>query len=287
MDTGHRAKGIFLTSLGVLILTPDAVLIRLIQADPWTLLFWRGLLQCVALLLGYLVVYRGRAVAEFFSAGRFGLLVGISYAAGNMLFIHSIRTTSVANTLLILSTSPLIAALYSHVFLKEKTPLRTWLAALAGLIGVAIIFSGSGKAGGSTGDILAFIAACCMAGTFVMIRAARVGNMIPAVAISGLVVSLFTVSLAPTLVVSTRDVGLLILLGGVVIPVSFSLITLGPRYISAPEVSLLMLIETALGPTWVWLVFGEMPTLRTFVGGAVLLGALITHTVIGLRRGDG
>lgn len=286
MHLDDRAKGLLLTTLGVLILTPDAVLIRWIAADPWTLLFWRGLLQFLALALGYMLVYRGGAVAAFCAAGRFGLLVGLTYAAGNMLFIHSIRTTTVSNTLLILSTSPLIAAVYSHFFLKERTPLRTWIAAAVALAGVGIIVSGGLGAGGRTGDALAFVAACCMAGSFTMIRAARVSNLIPAVAISGLFIALLALPVAPGIAVTPRDAGLLLLLGGIIIPVSFALITLGPRYISAPEVSLLMLIETALGPTWVWLFLGETPSGRTLLGGAVLLGALAVHAVVSLRRGE-
>ncbi len=286
MDTTLRAKGFLLTTLGVLILTPDALLIRWITADPWTLLFWRGLLQFLALVLGYLVIYRAKALAAFRSAGRYGLVVGVTYAVGNMLFIHSIRTTSVANTLLILSTSPLIAAVYSYVFLRERTPLRTWLTAATALAGVGIIASGSLAAGGRTGDALAFVAACCMAGSFTIIRAARVTSMVPAVALSGLFVAALAFPMVPDLTVTPRDAGLLLVLGGVIIPVSFALITLGPRYISSPEVSLLMLIETALGPTWVWLFLGETPTLRTLLGGAVLLGALAVHAVVSLRRGE-
>lgn len=283
-DSSHRLKGVLLTALGVLVLTPDAVLIRLIQCDPWTLLFWRGLLQCAALMIGYLVVFRRAAVSTFCSVGRWGLLIGVSYAAGNILFIHSIRTTSVANTLLIISASPLIAALYSRMFLREKTEWYTWAAAVISLLGVAIIFSGSRFSGGGWGDGFAFIAACCMAGSFVLIRAARLNNMIPAVAISGLIIALCATPLAPTLVITPRDTVLLLVLGGIIVPVSFALITLGPRYISASEVSLLMLIETVLGPAWVWLVLGEQPSPTTYAGGAVVLVALISHSIIALRR---
>jgi drug/metabolite transporter (DMT)-like permease len=123
-----------------------------------------------------------------------------------------------------------------------------------------------------------------MAGTFVMIRAARLSNMIPAVAISGLFIALAVAPIAPTLAVTARDAGFLLVLGGFVVPVSFSLITLGPRYISAPAVSLLMLIETVLGPTWVWIFLGEVPSSRTYIGGAVVLGALILHSVFAIRR---
>jgi len=154
------------------------------------------------------------------------------------------------------------------------------------LAGVAILFSGSGVSGSVNGDVLAFVAACCMAGSFVMIRAARVDNMIPAVAISGLFIALLAFPFTPALAVTPRDATWLLVLGGLVIPVAFALITLGPRYISAPEVSLLMLIETALGPAWVWLFLGEAPSVRTLFGGAVLLGALVVHTVVSMRKAE-
>ena len=284
-ESSHRLKGFLLTAIGALVLTPDAVLIRLIACDPWTLLFWRGVLQNVALMLGYLVVFRRGAVAAFCSVGWLGVVIGITYAAGNILFIHSIRTTSVANTLLIISSSPLIAAVYSRIFLREKTAWYTWAAAVISLFGVAIIFSGSSISGGGWGDVLALIAASCMAGSFVLIRFARVSNMIPAVAISGLLIAVAVAPLVPDFSVAPRDMMFLLVLGGIIIPVSFALITLGPRYISAPEVSLLMLIETVLGPTWVWLALGEQPSSTTYIGGAVVLGALIAHSIISLRRG--
>ena len=124
-----------------------------------------------------------------------------------------------------------------------------------------------------------------MAGSFVLIRFARVSNMIPAVAISGLLIAVAVAPLVPDFSVAPRDMMFLLVLGGIIIPVSFALITLGPRYISAPEVSLLMLIETVLGPTWVWLALGEEPSTTTYIGGAVVLGALIAHSIISLRRG--
>jgi len=125
-----------------------------------------------------------------------------------------------------------------------------------------------------------------MAGSFVLIRRAHLVNMIPAVAISGLIMAILVAPLAPSLVVPGRDMLYLFLLGAVITPIAFGLITLGPRYISAPEVSLLMLIETVLGPTWVWLILGEVPSFTTFMGGVVVLTAIIGHSVITMHSSE-
>ena len=285
-DSTQRMKGILLTALGVLVLTPDALLVRLIQTDAWTLFFWRGLLQCVALMVGYVVVFRTRTVQAFIASGWTAVVIGFIYAVSNTAFTHSIRMTSASNTLLIISSAPLIAAVLSRLFLREKTAWYTWLAAMMSLLGVAIIFSGERQATTLSGDLMALVSAVCMAGSFVLIRYVHLVNMIPAVAISGLIMAILVAPLAPSLVMPGRDMLYLFLLGAVITPIAFGLITLGPRYISAPEVSLLMLIETVLGPTWVWLILGEIPSLTTFMGGVVVLTAIIGHSVIAMHSSE-
>jgi len=283
-EKSRHVRGILQTMLGVLILTPDSLLVRVISTDVWTLLFWRGLLQGIAIVLFYLVLYRSGAVSRLRAAGVAALYIGFTYALGNMMFVHSIRLTSAANTLLIISLAPFIAAVLSRIFLKERTSLHTWLAAGAAMVGVAIIVSGGFSRGSWAGDVLALLSATCMAGSFVLIRHSRLSEMVPAVATSGFIMALMVLPFSPALVVSHQDAGLLLLLGAVIIPISFGLITLGPRYIPASEVSLIMLIETVLGPTWVWLVLGEQPPATTFYGGAIVLTALIAHSIISLRK---
>lgn len=282
-----RLRGLLLTTTGVLILTPDALLVRLISCDPWTLLFWRGLFQFTALLLFYLITQGADMLRTWKSIGGLGLLISCSYATGNMLFVHSIRSTSAANTLLIVSAAPLIAAILSRFILKEKTGMRTWIAAVICMAGIAIILAGGISAGSTGGNGLAMLTAITMACSFVMIRRARAIPMVPAVALSGLLMSLAVIPFAPHLTVSLQDTGYLFILGFVIMPIAFGLITLGPRYISAPEVSLIMLIETVLGPFWVWMAFSEHPAPSTYVGGAIVLLTLIAHAWSGLAGKSG
>lgn len=285
-DTSQQLRGILLTGLGVLILTPDSLLIRLVGVETPVLLFWRGLFQFAAIALFLCVQYRGCLRAPMRSMGRAGWLVALGYAAGNILFISSIRLTSVANTLLMVSLSPLLGAAFTRWFLKESVPRRTWVAALVGVVGVAVILSGGFALKGThtLGIVLALLVAVLSGATFVLIRAVREVNLFPAVGLSGLFIALAVLPWAGIPVIRGMDVVYLLLLGAVIMPVSFGLITQGPRYIPAPEVSLLMLLEAVLGPLWVWLVLGEAPVLLTWVGGGLLLGAVAVHSALGLRE---
>lgn len=283
----RHLKGTLQTAIGVLVLTPDALLVRLVQADVWALVFWRGALQFIALLLFLLCLNRRKAWASFVAIGWGGIAIALMYALGNLAFIHSLKQTEAANTLLIISSSPLLSALLSRLFLKEHVPLRTWLAACGAFVGIGIITSGSIGAGALTGDLLAFGAAISLAASFVIARKARHVSMVPAVALSGLLIAVMAVPAVPAFPVSTLDGLYLFLLGAVIMPISFGLITLGPRYIPAAEVSLIMLLETVLGPFWVWLALSEQPSGRTLLGGAVVLTALILHSLLGLRKTPG
>jgi len=282
----RHLRGVLQTALGVLILTPDALLVRLIRTDPWTLLFWRGLFQFVALAAYYGLRHKKDMGRRFAAIGWSGVVSALFYALANTCFVLSVRLTAAANTLVILSASPLLAALFSRLFLGERVKSRTWVAALSGLAGVVVLFVG-GLGGGSTlGNLIAVGSTCLLAGNLVVIRGARAHSLVPAVALAGILLMLLTAPLVRPAVPAPRDVGLLLILGMVVIPISFGLITLGPRYLPAPEVNLLMLLETVFGSLWVWLFLGEVPPATTFVGGALVIGTVAVHSWLALRDAE-
>ncbi len=280
----EHTRGMLLTLTAVFILSPDALLVRLISVDSWTLLFWRGLLSGSTLLVSLLLLYRQQLVQMIRATGRLGFLSAGAAATGNIFFVCSLRQTTAANTLVILAATPLLAALASRIFIKEKVPRRTWLAISTAFIGILVLFSGSIGSQSLFGDFLAFCAACCWASTLVIVRAARPLNMIPANAFGNLLVAPIVLLFGATpLSVPTTDYGLLLILGILVLPLSYALITLAPRLLPAPEVSLTLLLETLLGPFWVWLVVNEEPTMATVAGGALIIGTLVVHTLTSMR----
>lgn len=282
---GHlpdHLKGLLITTAGVLVLTPDSLLVRLIQIDPWTMVFWRGLLMFLAIGGFTLAYYRGETPARLRATGRAGLAAAALFGTGTVLFVFALYNTSVANVLVIVAASPLIAAVYSRLFLREPVALRTWAAIAAAIAGIVLLASDSARGGTILGDLAALGTAACVGIGFSVVRHARPRNMVPAIAFSALLSAVIALPLAAPASVPGDQVWLLLVLGLVVLPVSFGLMTLGPRYITAPEVGLIMLLETVLGPLWVWLVIGEEPSAYALVGGAIVITALVGHSLAGL-----
>lgn len=281
-DASHL-RGTLLATVGVVVLSPDGLILRLIEADRWTVVFWRGLLMGTAIAL-FIALRHGRAALRKARAvGWRGVLAGALFAGSTVFFVSSITLTAVANTLVIVSAAPLFGAVMSYLFLHETLPIRTWIAIVTAVLGILVIFSGNLGGGALLGDLCAVGTAFCMAGNLVVIRHARAVNMLPAMVLSGVLAALVVFPAATPLALGASDAVLLALLGLVVLPVSFGLITVAPRYIPAPEVSLIMLLEAILGPLWVWLVIGEVPNTATFAGGGLVLATLAAHSLLRLR----
>lgn len=280
-DWSDQAKGLFLAITGVLVLTPDALLVRLISADEWSLLFWRGLLTGLALAL--YIGGRDRAFRTFTTVSNRGLLIAALYACNTVLFVISIRHTAVANTLVIMSTAPLFAAVMSSVFLREHAPLRTWLTASIGFVCIAAIMGESLGSANFIGDGAAVGMAVLQGALFTLLRREGHVDTAPIISIGGFMMALMVLPLASPASLTGADWPYMLILGAVILPISFVLTTSAPKYIPAAEVSLAFLLETVLGPIWVWMVLGEVPPELTVFGGAILIAALTVHTVLGLR----
>jgi len=278
-----RATGLLLTAIGVLVLSPDALTMRIVEADVWALVLWRNLFMAIGVTLGLVVVYRGRTYSHVRAIGRSGLAAGILFGASSIFFVRSIMLTDVANTLVIISTTPMLAAVFSHIFLGERSRRVTWFAVISVCGGLAIVLANGFDRGNFAGDIYGLIAAVFMAVNLVVVRRASQRSMIPSVAIGGFMVALIAVPFAGPLGVDTVGFGWFAAFNLVLLPIAFGLITTGPRYISAPEVGLVMLIESLLGSFWVWLALDEIPNSTTFLGGGIILGVLAIHSIVTLK----
>ncbi|MDF1526123.1 MAG: DMT family transporter [bacterium] len=268
----------------MVILSPDALLISLIRVDPWTLVFWRGLLTACTLSVALVCSHGKGVLREVFRMGPAGILAGFLFGASTVSFVMSIRLTTAANTLVIVAATPLFAAILTRLFLAERVPVRTWVAVITGFSGIIVIFSGSLSTGTILGDLLALATAMIMATNFVIIRSHRKVSMIPAVVLSGILTTLVTLFMAEPFAVGTSDILLLTVLGSVVMPIPLAIMTVAPKLIPAAEVSLIMLFETFLGPLWVWLVIGQRPAGETVLGGGLLVTTLVVHAVVGWKE---
>ena len=283
MDRSSHIKGLLITFTAVVILSPDALLVRLIHCDVWTLLFWRCLLTGSMQALFLAVIYRRQFLQSFRNIGRIGLISAGIVTTGSFFFVNALRHTAAANALIILAATPLFSSLLSWLFLRDKIARRTWIAITICFGGILLIFSGSLRSGLLFGDLLALGATLMWASNLVVLRKGKAVNMVPANLLGNLmVVPITLLAGAQPLSVSPTDMTYLIVLGGIVLPVSFTLITMGPRYLPAPEVSLILLTETILGPIWVWLALNEVPQATTLVAGVLIISTLALHTFMSL-----
>lgn len=283
MMTTH-ARGLIITACGVLIISPDGLLTRLILVDHWTMIFWRALFMSFSMWLLVSLRHPNRVWKQYRTLKGPGIFMVIGYSLGTVSFIFAITHTSVANTLIILSTTPLFAALIGRFLLNEKIELRTMVAIALVICGVAVIASGSGEQNTSLlGDGVAILGSFFLACGFSFVRRFPKVSSLSAISCSGLLTALMMLPIAAPLSVSQADMGYLMIMGLYMLPIGTALMFIGPRYIPAAEVGLLLLLESILGPLWVWMALGEVPGSRTLIGGAIVLSTLVINTVWALK----
>ena len=279
-----HVKGLLITASGVLIISPDGLLTRLIETDHWTMMFWRALLVSFGMWLIISLLNPNRVWQQYRTVRGPGLLMVGAYSLGTISFVFAITHTSVANTLIILSSTPLFAALISRLLLHEKIQPRTMIAILMVAVGIGVIAAGSiSEQNALLGDMAAILGSFFLACGFSFVRRFPHTSSFAAISCGGLLTALLVLPLASPLAVSQSDFGYLLLMGLYVVPVGSALMFVGPRYIPAAEVGLLMLLESILGPLWVWWALAEQPGINTLVGGAIVLSTLAVNTVWALK----
>ena len=271
-----------MTIFAVVILSPDSVLIRLVEdasseVDSWTVLFWRGLLYAAGVSILVFIKYRTKTIAEFKNIGKGGPLIGLFSGISTGTFVFAIVYTSIANALVIISTGPIMIAIVAWFLLKEKSSLFTWTSMIIVFIGIYIVMSGSFGGDSLVGDFFALITAVMMGFTFTLTRKYKDVNMVPVNAIGGLIAALIAFLMANKITVPAEVVGYIIAMGAI-LSISFSLITIAPRYMPAAEVGMIMPLETVLGSLIAWYVINEVPSVNALVGGTIVIVTLFIHS---------
>ncbi|PBC00476.1 DMT family transporter [Mesorhizobium sp. WSM3860] len=285
MSSHHdHQKGLLITAIGGLVLTFDIPLIRLADGSPWTIMALRTGTTLVATLLIWAVWRVLRGNVPKLIPGWSGLAAAICYGLTSITFVTAVYHTSTADLVFILAFNTVFAALLSWLFLRERPRLGTVIAMLAMIVGVLIIVGGSVGTGKLFGDFMALCSAFFVALAITISRAS--GKDMGFTALIGVV---FPLALA-AFMVSGKGLHVnapwwIIFNGAVIMPISFFCLAAGPKYISGPEVAMFYVLETVLAPVWVWLVFAEAPTRNSLIGGAILIVALVAHSLWQLHEG--
>ena len=285
----NYSRGLFYALLAGVFLSSGGLMVRFLgDADPWTVLFYRSLAFSVTVLLFMLWRYRGDFLQRLLKIRAIDLLVSLFLALGFVFYLMSLYYTSVANTVLLLSTGPFFAAILGLVILGEPVSRTTWLSMALAICGVAIMVSKGVSVDDALGMLLAIMAVLAYASMLVVLRSVkepdgRPREVLPAVALAGLLAALFSVPMIDSFALSHADFFVSLCFGTIQVGAGFILITLATQTVPAAQVALLSLTETALAPLWVWLVFTETPGANTLLGGAIILAAVLYNGIAELR----
>ncbi len=284
----HR-KALFLMISAASLWSIAGVLTRQLHAaHGFEVTFWRSLFAALFVAFALLYQHRSQAVGKLASVGRFGLISGAMWAVMFCCFMIALTMTTVANTLIVMSVSPLLTALLAWVILHQKIVMRTWLAIAVALAGMLWMFAGgmsSVDARGLAGMLVAIgIPIAASVNVIVLKKAGKSVDLIPAVLIGGVISAALMLPLALPLQASPHDIIILAILGVLQLGFPCMLMVSASRNLSAPEISLLALLEVLLGPIWAWLGANEVPAPETLAGGAVVLGALVFNELLALKE---
>ena len=279
-----QQKGSLLAFIAVIFITPDSLFIRLSNVDTWGLVFYRGIIPFFTVFLGMLIIYKLNFFKILLSSGYHGLIYVGTFSITNITFVVSIQNTNVANTLVMIATAPMLSAILGAFFLKEPPDKKTWISIIITFTAIIYIFSDSLKLGNFYGDILGFITAIGLAVGAVTIRSAKSKNLVPAAVVGKLFVATFALFFIESFVLENKDLIIVPLMCILCVAIPFVLVTIAPRFIPAAEVNLFFLLETIIGPIWVWMIIKEQPSVETLYGGAVIIITIATHSFLKLRN---
>jgi drug/metabolite transporter (DMT)-like permease len=277
--------------LGTLLIVASAIayslsgyFTRLVDQDVWTILFWRGIFGGV--FLGAYIAWRHRpdVLGSVRAMGWPGLWVMVLSATATICFINALRLTPVADVMTIHAAIPFMTAILALVIAGEKEDWTTWAASIAALVGVAIIVNPQASAGHLVGYAFAVGMALSYAAVMVVIRKNRHVSMLPAACLSAFLCTVIALPFARPAHVTAASLFDLFLFGTVQFGLGLLLMTTGTRLISATRSALIGSMENPLAPLWVWLAFSERPSLPAWIGGSIVMTAVVVDVLVKSTR---
>ncbi|NTS32412.1 DMT family transporter [Phyllobacterium sp. BT25] len=257
---------------------------RAIPLDSWTILAWRGIFGSIGIAVAMMLFEGGIAWKSFRHMGRPGWLFVAVSSLGMVFFITALKETTVAHVAVIYATIPFVAAVVAWLAMGERSTLRAIVASIAAMGGV-IIMVGLGTEGSLFGDLLAFGMTLCMGVLMVIVRRSPEISVMPAACVSALLSSLICWPLGNPLSVSAHDLLLIAMFGILVSAVGLACFTLGAKWLPPIETALIGSLDAPLAPFWIWLVFNEVPSRSTVIGGSIVFAAVVANVLAGTKKG--
>ncbi|SHL54061.1 EamA-like transporter family protein [Roseovarius marisflavi] len=288
--TRHPLFGLALAMFGALTLTPDALFMRLSEMGGYQMVAWRGLLMGTVMLVLWALTSQTRRRDLAVLASGYGALILVCQYLNATLFSLGIAHAPVSIVLFSVATVPVFAALFARLIIKEPTRPATWVTIAVVMAGIALaVFGGEGaRVGLDRAALLGALAglgvAMVLAMNFVILRAQPQIPILLVIGLGALIAGATGATITGSGAMMQGQVWAIAICGLVILPVSFFSLSLASRYTHASNVSLMLLLETVLGPLWVWLGIGEAPTPLMLLGGAVVVVSLAIYLWFSGRR---
>ena len=283
-NLSNQQKGSLLAFIGVMFITPDSLLIRLSNIETWGMLFYRGVIPFICVLFGLLLFYKKNFIRALKKVGYPGFFYSISFAVCNITFIISIQNTNVANTLIMIALAPMLSAILGSIFLKEIPDRKTFIAILITFGACVYIFYDSLSLGNFLGDFFGLVTALGLACNATIARYAKDRDLVPSAVLGKLFVAIFAFFFVKNFELIGNDIIFVPLMCIMCVAIPFVLVTIAPRFITGAEVNLFFLLETILGPIWVWLVIKEQPSIETILGGSIIIVTIAIHSFLAIKK---
>lgn len=281
-----RSNGLALLALAAVVDSSSAYFSRLAAIDGFTMASGRGLFAFL-FILALLVLRDGRGTwRALVGIGVWGLVFAALNSAGMIMNILSLKLTAVANFFMIFATAPFAAAIAGRLVLGEKLDVTTLLAAIAGMVGIAVMMFSGARSGGLLGDILALCVVMTYSAIVLLARYHKF-DVLPAICVTTLFSFIFALPMADFTAMPARDIGVLAIFGIFQLGLGNILIFRAVSRIPAAQSGLLGILSAAFAPIWVFVLLGEVPPPATLAGGAIILTAAATHlawTIYSARR---
>ena len=281
MNENNFQKGALFSLVGILILIPDSLLIRLSDTSTPVLMTWRGLLMGFTLLMIWFIFFNRNEI-KFFLSYKF-FLVSFLSCIQSIAFTIGIMNSSVLIVLTSIATAPIFSAFLSIFFLKQKYSFLEWTAMIIALIGVFIVvvdntsqffvYQNNKVIGGLMGIATAF----CISIIFTITRKDKNFAIIPSISLGSILSGLIGLSISYNFFLSINNFLPIIIMGFFILPFSFLFIMLAPKYIDTSLVSLFLLLEMVFAPFLVWLFVDEEPTKKMFFGATLVFLSVLFY----------
>ena len=280
----NNAKGLALTSLGVFIMSLESLFIKFTTISPFLFSFYIGIFMFISMISTF--IFKEKAVLKKALNTNLLMLIvcAILMGTSNIFFITAVKTTTVANVVIIFSTAALFSALFAYLFYREKITKNIIVASFFMFVGLFIIFNDKLEIGSIEGNIYALLCTAFFATSYVILSRYKDMDRFILTAFSGLALSMIAFFFCDDLAIDFKTLAVVMIMGLLISPISRVFLGNGAKYISASEVSLLMIIETIMAPVWVWIFLNEVPSSYTFIGGSIIVATLIVNSLYTLKK---